>query len=57
MAKKIKLEVIKTIYDEENVTKEIWTTRIDNEKSIEKIWKLTNQESIKEFLSVMEGGK
>ena len=57
MARKIKLEVIKTIYDEENVTKEIWTTRIDNEKSIEKIWKLTNQESIKELLIVMEGGK
>ena len=52
---KVELVLVKTIYTENGNEKEIWTTRMNNEKYIEKIWNYAKKFWVKEAEETIEG--
>ena len=52
---RVQLTLVKTIYTENGKEKEIWTTKMSNEKYIEKIWNFAKKYWVKEAEEVITG--
>ncbi len=52
---RVQLTLVKTIYTENGNEKEIWTTKMFNEKYIEKIWNFAKKYWVKEAEEVITG--
>lgn len=52
---RVQLTLVKTIYTENGNEKEIWTTKMSNEKYIEKIWNFAKKYWVKEAEEVITG--
>lgn len=52
---RVQLTLVKTIYTENGNEKEIWTTKMFNEKYIEKIWNYAKKYWVKEAEEVITG--